>query len=257
MSYVLFLGFGVNVYKKFPLIRIFLNDNFIDEFEISGVENCNNPIVGPLSDELVEFKEKKIQSRLNPYVFTNYLHKIKKCFNNKIFLKTFEFDESYINSIEKHKLKIQVINDDNNFTNGFLTKYTSICLSIVEIIPKKILINYLDILDNYESALKKIRSNQVTIKEILSYYKDLGVYNCFDILNYATNNRYNPYIWYNNKNDMFKVKFNELIGISGHTDLFFDKKVYTYKLKKDSLNNTSLYILANKYNQYANQRNTD
>ena len=86
MSYVLFLGFGVNVYKKFPLVRIFLNDNFIDEFKISGVENCNAPIDGPLSDELREFKEKKIQSRLDPCVFTNYLHEIKKCSNNATFL---------------------------------------------------------------------------------------------------------------------------------------------------------------------------
>ena len=85
--------------------------------------------------------EKKIQSKLDPCSFTNYLDKIKKHFNNKIFLKTFEFDESYINSIGRHKLKIQITNDDNNFTNGFLTKYTSICLSIAEIIPKKILIN--------------------------------------------------------------------------------------------------------------------
>ena len=66
---------------------------------------------------------------------SNRLYKeIQTPLSNKVFLKFFGLDENYINSLAKHKLKIQVFNDDNNFTNGFLTKSTFIALRVASII---------------------------------------------------------------------------------------------------------------------------
>ena len=64
-------------------------------------------------------------------------------------------------------------------------------------------------------------------------------------------------IWYNEKKQMFKYMFFEPIGLSGYTELFFGKKLYTYdknQLEKDELATTFFYSLGNKYSQYENQR---
>ena len=253
MSYILCLGFGVKIYKQSPKIRIFLNNNFLDEFDINGVENTNDPTLEVWSDNLKESRSK--HGRLNPEPHTLHLHKVKKYFNNATYLKFFELDKNYIDSIEKHNLRIQVFNDDNNFTNGFITKSTLISLFFVQIVPKKLLLDYSNLTKNHQLLLTEIRSKQKKVSEILNYYTNYSY--IFDILNYMTQNKKEKLIWYNEKKQMFKYMFFETIGLSGYTELFFGKKLYTYdknQLEKDELATTFFYSLGNKYSQYENQR---
>jgi hypothetical protein len=262
MSYILCLGFHVKVYKKFPKIRIFLNDIFIDEFLVSGVENNTDVDYKTiLSDEFKKYKNEMRFSQ-NPCEIDNG---ISQPLSNKVFLKFFELDESYINSAEEHKLRIQVFNNDNNYTNGFLTQSTCIMLRIASIIPKKILTDYLNFILNHELVLKEVRSKQKNIKEILNYYTHLNnqrffnpVSHLMSIVNFNTENCERHHLWYNEKGRIFKYPFLAWVGISGYTELYFDKTVLTYNklnAEKIMLDATVLYLLGNKYVQYENQRN--
>jgi len=259
MSYILCLGFRVNVYKKFPKIRVFLNDIFIDEFLISGVKNSNydgNELYKILSDS---FQNLKFKTLLHPNAMIFY-KEIQTPLSNKVFLKFFELDENYINSLAKHKLKIQVFNDDNNFTNGFLTKSTFIALRIASIIPKKILIDHLNFMSNHLSFMKESRCNHKSIEEICNDYIDKIKF--FDLISYATCGKesINPLIWHNDKGSVNRYLTYEWVGISGYTELSFDKTVISYdkfNIEKFMVSYTFLYLLGNKYVQYANQRNTD
>ena len=253
MSYVLCLGFLVNVYKKFPKIRIFLNDTFIDEFFINGVKSSTDVTI--FSESLLAFKNK---SRLKPIRDYFFYKETEHYVNSKVYLKFFELDENYINSLEKHKLKIQVFNDDNNFTNGFLTKSTLISIPVAYVIPKKILTDYLNFMKNHSSFVKESRCKHISIKEILNEYSNKNIF--FDSISFTTYRYTNYQRWYDNKNIIHEYPYYGYVGISGYTELFFDKTVYSYNksnVEKFWLNNTFLYLLGNKYVQYANQRNID
>ena len=86
----------------------------------------------------------KIKSHgpLNPVPRTSFLHKTNCFFFKQLTIKFYEIRDEFLNDFQKHSLKIQVINDDNNYTNGFLTKSTGIWMSFVHFVPKEILVNY-------------------------------------------------------------------------------------------------------------------
>ena len=249
MSYILCLGFLVNVYKKFPKIRIFLNDIFVDEFFINGVKSSTDSTI--FSESLLALTNK---FKLNPIPNHFRYKETEDYLNSKVYLKFFELDENYINSLEKHRLKIQVFNNDNNFTNGFLTKSTLYSMPIAYVIPKKILNDYRNFISYNGSILKEIRYTHKSIKEILSHYVHKNFF--FDSISYTTNAYANCLCWHDNKNMTYEYNWNSWIGISGYTELLFDKTVYSYNklnCEKFELQSALLYLLGNKYCQYANQ----
>ena len=266
MSYILCLGLNIKLYKTPPRVRVFLNNIFIDEFIVSTNTKLHNNI--PQSkdptyswnyawaDSLVNLKKK--HGLLNPIECTPQLYKITEFFTNHTFLKFFELDKKYMNSVQKHNLKIEILNNDNNYTNGFLTKSTYIVLSIVYLIPKKILIDYKNFCNEYLFTLKNLRSTHKNISEILYYYK--GYNFKFDILNYKSKNKKEKLVWIDNFGNRQNIDTLEQIGITGYTELFFDKKIFTYnklELKKEDIGTTLLYSLGNKYTQYENQRSNN
>ena len=111
MQYVLGLGILCKKYKKNPIIRIFADDTFIDEFEIAH------------NDETKKFTD-----------ISNNI-KIGKNYTAKHFHLSY-IDERHLNS----KISIHVQNDDSNYTNGFMSKSTVISFNSTFLIPK----HYLD-----------------------------------------------------------------------------------------------------------------
>lgn len=254
MSYILCLGFNSKIYRTAPKVRIFLNNFFLDEYDINNNSlECSHPFISEYSDDLYQFKQ-DAGGRLTPNTVFSSLHKVKNFFNNQLCLKFFDLSEKYINSAIAHNLKIEIFNNDNNYTNGFLTKSTYVTLSIAYLIPKKILVNYKVFLDEYFTSLKNQRIQHSNLKQIKNYYNSYNFK--FDILNFASKNKREKLIWIDQENNKNKYGVYEWIGITGSTELLFDNKIFIFdklNIAKEEINGTLLYSLGNKYTQYESQ----
>ena len=86
MFNILALGFYCQIYKKKPNVRIFINNIFIDEFDIESHDfNDNNSIPN---------------------------------------LKFYQLNLP--NNFQEHSIKLEIKNSDSNYNNGFMTKSTLI-----------------------------------------------------------------------------------------------------------------------------------
>lgn len=253
MSYVLCLGFNLKLYKKNPTVRVFINNSFIDQFEIKDIFTSEEP--GRLHTK--EFLNlHKQHSKLNNVPVSYVMYKNTKYIDPKTFLIFFEIDKSCL-AKNTNNLKIEVFNDDNNYTNGFMTKSTYISLTTCMLIPKETLVNYEETIDQYESDLLELRRSQKSIKEIQSYYSSTSKkFYAFDLANEYCNGQ--KMIWYDNQNKKYQYIWLEWVGISGYTNLVFNKKNYSWD-KKDILwcriPTIDMYWLGYKYNYYENLRN--
>ena len=95
MFNVLALGFYCQIYKKKPNVRIFVNNIFIDEFDIDShdFENCNS--------------------------IPN--------------LKFYQLN--LLDEFHKHSIKLEIKNSDSNYNNGFMTKSTLIKFHTCCLVP--------------------------------------------------------------------------------------------------------------------------
>lgn len=107
MKYVLALSFLYKKFKRDARIRIFSNDLFIDEIF--------------LEKDITLTTKKKPNCRL-PHTFPNKLH-------------LFEVNGDALGD----SIDIEYINNDNNYTNGFMTKFSYIEFYGVVLFPKKLL----------------------------------------------------------------------------------------------------------------------
>ena len=132
MRYMLGLGFTCKLYKKFPTIRVFADDTFIDEFTLNEKNVC-------------EVKERG-----------EGMWKIRSAIKT---LCTFQIDEKHLND----KISIHIENNDSNYTNGFITKSTVIQLGFHFLIPMHFLeddfkkLNYL--MQKFNDTEKQLPSN--------------------------------------------------------------------------------------------------
>lgn len=69
--------------------------------------------------------------------------------------RTFELIEFEYYAKDINKLTIEFLNDDNNYTNGFMTRYTSIIPIFLCVIPKYFLMNYTKIIQFHEKFFGK------------------------------------------------------------------------------------------------------
>jgi hypothetical protein len=259
MSYLLFLGFKTTIYKKPPTIRVSLNGLFLDEFFI--YKNSHNVIEKDeltILDEKVADLEKK-NSKLNP----NPIYKsISKSYNellqDSINFKIIEINEDVLHLEKENYLLIEIFNNDNDYTNGFINKSTMVFCNIVHLIPKNSLLNLDEFCDHFNLDKKKHRSTHSKIFSIKDSYKKKC--NQFDILDNNVQKN-NTLIWFNNlTNKNEEIERTEWIGSEGYFKLFFKKDLIKYtdkSVETYSLNEQLLYGLANKYKEYENQRNTD
>ena len=95
MFNVLALGFYCQIYKKRPNVRIFVNNIFIDEFDVDShdFENCNS--------------------------IPN--------------LKFYQLN--LLDEFHKHSIKLEIKNSDSNYNNGFMTKSTLIKFHTCCLVP--------------------------------------------------------------------------------------------------------------------------
>ena len=110
MQYVLGLGILCKKYKKNPIIRVFADDTFIDEFEIAH------------DDETKKFTDFSKNLQLSRNHTAKHFH-------------LSYIDERHLNS----KISIHVQNNDSNYTNGFMSKSTVIAFDSTFLIPKHFL----------------------------------------------------------------------------------------------------------------------
>ena len=260
MSYILCLGLKSTIYKKNPVLRLFINNYFIDEFSLdleskNFTPNFYNP--GYYTDFNL-FSKKFISETLLKYSILDNVERkdrikdYNNILNDDIILRFFEINKNIIDLRQENKIILEILNDDNNYSNGFFTKGTSLSLNIAYLIPKQNIeksYNFLKEIDSKRDRLKKSCDNLDSIK---NFYKKRKI--VFDLLNYCIRN--NSFTFTDNKNKAIRNIIGPTeIGQTGKFQLVFkndlidcdlDKFVYT--------NNAYLFLaLANKYKQYANQ----
>jgi len=242
MKYLLVLGFICKVYKKEPLARIYVGKKLIDEYNITAHDD----------DWFYNFQQKHhiLQPNLTSQFENLHLKNIPPL---KIY--ELEIDEKQ----EDITFSIEIINDDNNYNNGFMTKSTLIQLRIFYFFPYNL---------KLLSKLEKIYNKNKISKNLAWYYS--GRCNLFDTcLKHMTWNK-------KNKEEVIlrnKTLSHYQVGGSGYftckrykkygiliSKLFksyrfamnrIDPGVGSYELK------STLNFMIDKYQQHENKRNFD
>ena len=117
MSYMLLLSFTYHRYRKDATIRIYADDHLVDELTLTEdigwkvVDVTHPPVyratwIGPHNRCSIIFLPKK-----------NFL---------------FEISEKYLHK----KIRIEVENDHNNYTNGYMTKFSYVSINDIILFPK-------------------------------------------------------------------------------------------------------------------------
>jgi len=233
MRYLLVVGFACEVYKKEPQARIFVGDKLIDQFNIQHHKDT-------FATEIKNFWQDK--QLLQPYSEPELVNIQIKNFPPLRFYEV-EMDTT----LDREQLRIEIKNSDSNYTNGFITKSTLIKLQVCYFFPlhQKLLLR-----------LKKIK-NKIRLQNYAwcrSYKNQI-----FDLLQ---------------KRLQWQGKNGKIVGsdrhyLEGHSlggdgvftcELVKKYQILISKLKKSSRYNFNTVIvgyLLNKYNEHANQRNTD
>tara|TARA_Y100001937_G_scaffold112812_1_gene160820 strand:- start:834 stop:1556 length:723 start_codon:yes stop_codon:yes gene_type:complete len=128
MQYVLGVALEYKKYKKFARVRIFADDHLIDDLKLDKDISTKTVSYGPIT--------------VGPNFKTDTSGTID--IPKKLFF--YEVDESVL----KYNIRIEVENDDTNFNNGFMTKWSYLVFHKVFLIPKP----YLDYAKLDELALK-------------------------------------------------------------------------------------------------------
>lgn len=173
MKNLLIIGITCRVYKKEPLLRLFCNNNFIDEFNVP-----HNTVFDNYLTEKIKYTK---YNQLDPSILPLYkmIAKEQTCFLP--FTKIIEIED-----LDKKNLnfELQVDAVDNNFTNGFMTKTTLIQFDYFYLIPYAIAQNLTLIKQKYKFDRKKIKN----IKDIMKYYRSWAGHELFR--NFTRNNQH-------------------------------------------------------------------
>jgi hypothetical protein len=168
MKQVIFLSFYCQKYKKTPIIRIYIGDRLLDEIEIP--EYTDNTFE-ELSQNLEQAWKQDAQILTTKYFINNNSQKIhiltpagrefyskntnyvenffqikKKFLHPKIFMYVVD-NESLI--LANGSIYIELVNDDTNYNNGFMTKSTLLALHSFYIIPEITIINPIEFTKKY------------------------------------------------------------------------------------------------------------
>ena len=115
MSYILGLLFNYHRYKRDVVIRVYADDRLVDELNLSDDIKLKTVPFG-----IAPVDRRAIGPRDHPSI---------KILPEKLFL--FEIDEKYLcNSI-----RIEVKNNDNNYNNGFMTKFSYVKFHQLFLVP--------------------------------------------------------------------------------------------------------------------------
>jgi hypothetical protein len=270
MSYVLILGFQSLKYKKDPQIRVYVNNHFVDEFDLPGVHKSQpknrQTVAKHFTDKFLKHMALDVVNKkhLSDF-FPKHLQEVKQMetfseFEN-VYYRIFELNpdvinKEYQNATSTNQVKIVVKNSDNNYTNGFMTKSTLVSLKGIFLMPKSVLHNGLDFFKKYALYRNKVKTNGLTLDGIKNYYttgKNPFLYipndKKFDYINELS---------YSLKNSAGAESNQERHSFFGDDGTY---KV-TWKTNKHTITEDRsfqlslhlMYILLNKYTQYENHR---
>jgi hypothetical protein len=242
MKYLLVVGFFCDVYRREPRARLFFNDRLIDEFNIQHQPE-NKYLIPPAMG--------------TKHVLEPFSCVIVKEYKKKYFpsLRFYEIDVD--DQLKISQIRIDIDNDDSNYANGFLSRFTQLKFSVLSLFPldKKI----------YKCFEEK-KNNQRDSNKYAWYRRDRV--NTFFKTDQTT--VYNRMIWLGIngqkiQGDVTKMMCKYNIGGSGslHYELikkygillerFLDPMLpYIYMI--DDL---FFDVIYDKYDHYANQRNSD
>ena len=145
MRQLLILAFYCEVYRREPRCRVYANDVLLDEFNLP--HTIEKELFDPNNNNW------KLDPKQNLEEF------------DSLFYKCIEFDNRDVKEME---IKIEVQNDDNNYTNGFMTKWTRIKMPYVCLLSKKLLSRINDLKNNWKFTKEKYHLRLK--KNILQYY---------------------------------------------------------------------------------------
>jgi len=267
MRQLLILGFHCKIYKKSPLIRVFADDQFLDEFELPATEydeTKNQNILKEITHTRDNELEYKAFDHPNARVDTDKnLKDISKIKISNPFLAFVEF-----NDIDSKNLiiKIEIKNNDSNYSNGFMTDSTLIMLNQCWIFSEKLMKR----IDTIEEKYRFTAKNYISKNSLEDFKKLMLANNRISIFKSILD------IDNINVDHMKKDKIIEINGSSnnfsmGVSEHWFggDVSILVKLVKKHGLwveaehdtkgpwrlgdIETTKYIL-NKYKQYENQR---
>ena len=234
MKYLLVVGFACDIYRQEPRARIFIGDKLIDEFHIPQHK-----------DTLTIVRKSFWQNRniLPPY---SLIEEFYTEINNFPTLRFYEVEID--TTLDRTELRIEIKNSDSNNTNGFITNSTLIKLQVCHFFPlhQKLLLRFKEIRNKNSQT-----QNYAWFRSYKNYIFDLAV---------------NGLCWQGKNGQIVDSKRYYLTKYKlGGDGVFTCELVKKYqilisKLKKSSRYNFNTVIveyLLNKYNEHANQRNTD
>jgi hypothetical protein len=228
MKYLLVVGFACDVYRQEPCARIFVANQFIDEFYIQ------------YHKDTLRTAEKEFAQNTNILKPTSRFLFLKKN------LPPLRFYEVEIDAkLDRLELRIEITNTDSNYTNGFITYSTLIKLQVCHFFPlhEKLL-----------SRLKEIRNKNCTTQHYAWYrvYKN-GI---FDTLR-------NGMIWQGHNKQIFNSTLQSYdIGGNGFFSCQLIKKYgilmpLLIKSCRHDFSSPIIEYFINKYRQYENLRNSN
>ena len=141
MKYVLGLLFEYKYYKNPANIKIFSNNQLIDEIDLTEDINLKNIQIADDNISLYNWCKKWKGLPVEGTDFTSELQIPDKSF-------IYTLDETTV----KNSIRIEVTNDNSNYSNGFMTKWSSFTFHEIFLIPTY----YLN-LENYIAFTKKLK----------------------------------------------------------------------------------------------------
>jgi len=222
MKYLLVVGLNCNVYRKEPQVRIFVGDKLIDEFNVK-----HNPLT--IEKDILQPKIKILQLKTH-------------WGKSPPLLRFYEVDID--NHIDRTQIRLEVENNDNNYTNGFINKSTFLCFREFSLLPADP--------NLYQRLLHSARKRLNSVN--YAWYRRNN--NFFDLTKCST--------WIGNNAQTLKYKNFRLCTIGGSGTLsceLYKKYRILIPLIHHPYQYTMDYVfydyIYDKYQQHANQRNTD
>ena len=168
MNYILGIGLLYKKYKKNAVIKLYMDDKLLDIYDL---EKDVDPIT--VSTTVVERFKKKFTWFNRDWFDRPDVMKLK-C---KIprFLKIIEIEEEKL--AEAGEFRIEVYNDDSNYTNGFMSKSSLIEPNFFILCPKELMKNngqfFYKFQENlYKKIVSRFEKNMDKTKQNYGHFKD-------------------------------------------------------------------------------------
>ena len=159
-------------YKKDPQLQVYIDNQFIDEYTIQEFNSRQNDWYCDLAHWIYDYKK-------NWMWYSGFLEMEKNKIPRKLFdpkfhpgayfprkFKCYLIDDDILK--KSRQILLHVINDDSNYTNGFMTRSTLINLSKIFLIPQR----YLKFFDREECVDVRHEFNNRVVPTIYNHDKD-------------------------------------------------------------------------------------